>query len=336
MISEDFRFEGFDADAYASLVALVGLGGARAAHAYGGARLIVVRAHDGVSCAAFVTGRGPVAAPPAGSPGELELSCRALGVSRAIVIEEGTVEELTERTAARVRYDAPFADQLLTLLSVARELEDEGKLLFWPRRTRLPIPSEAMLRRALDLVLPDDHALVIALFGGRRLATGCVITRRLGAFDRMLGPDCLHDLVGPLAGDHRRDHRHILRAVGGAIAPVHMGVFAQRETIESLLRSSAPGDWARAIASRELIVSPTPGYVHLAVAADALHAAGKQAALALGGLDLTSYLGPMASAVRGQIAQLRSLTSLLGFNPLEVVRGWLRGTGPGAEQPPEG
>jgi hypothetical protein len=328
MITEDFRFEGFDADAYAKLVGLVGIGGARAASAYGGARLVVVRSHDSGSCAAFVTGRGPVPAPAASTPFELERSCKALGVEHAIVLDEGTVEEITERTAARVRYDAPFADQLLTLLNVARELEDEGKLVFWPRRTRLPIPSEAMLRRAFDLVLPDHHALVIALFAGHKLATGCVITRRLGAFDRMLGPDCLLDLVGPLAGDHRRDHRRILRSVGNALAPVHMGVFAQRETLEALLRSSDPGDWARAVAARELIISPAPGYVHLAVAADALHAAGKQAALALGGLDLSGvlggYLGPVATAMRGQVAQLRSLTSVLGFNPLEVIRSRLR------------
>jgi hypothetical protein len=140
----------------------------------------------------------------------------------------------------------------------------------------------------------------------------------------MVGPDFLIEWAGPLAGDFRRDHRALTRAVSTAMAPVHLGLFAQREAFQALLRSAEPGAWAQAVALREIIVSPAAPYVHVALGADALRAAGKRTAAAFGGVDLTSYFAPIAALARQRIGRVSSLTNILGFNPLSTLASRLR------------
>jgi hypothetical protein len=147
----------------------------------------------------------------------------------------------------------------------------------------------------------------------------------------MVGPDFLLEWAGPLAGDFRRDHRMLTRAVSAAMAPVHLGLFSQREAFQALLRSAEPGSWAAAVAMREIIIAPAAPYVHVALGADALRAAGKRTAQAFGGVDLTSYLGPFAQLARQRVSRVSSLTGILGFNPLSALASRLRRS----SEPPE-
>lgn len=332
MISEDFRFEGFDARDYLNLLSLF-----RRQDAGPGAEtelldatpgrgtLVVVRDGDG-PCAALITGHGPVA--PADCSGDdLGKICERLGVARAIVLHEGAVEELTERAAERLSFTADYASQWLALLSAARELESEGKLRFWPPRTNLPLPTANMLYRALDLLLPEDHVLLVAIWEGDALWTACALHRCGHEIDRIAGPELVRDWTGPLGGDYRRDQRAIRRAVEGALGPVHLGLFAQREAIEGLLRDPRPGAWARAVALREIIISPAPRYVHLAVGADAARAAGQRARDFLGGIDVGAYFAPAALFARERVARIGSITHILGFNPLQALASRLRRRG---------
>jgi hypothetical protein len=331
MISEDFRFEGFATDDWLNLLSLFGArrSGARATPGEGAierhATLVVVVDPGDVPCAAFVTGRGPVEIATTVETDDLEALCRHFGTEAAVIVQEGAIEELTERAAERMQLGGDYAAQWLVLLTSARELEDEGKLRFHPRGARLPLPTQGVLRRALDLLLPDEHSLVFALWEGDAIWTAFALHRRGGEIDHMVGAELIAEWTGPLGGEFRRDQRAIRRAVARALGPVHIGVFAQREDFEALLRDASPGAWARAVTLRQVIISPAPPYVHMAVGADAARAVGHQARSWFGGLDLFSYIAPAAEFAREHVARVGSITSALGFNPLQALAARLRG-----------
>jgi hypothetical protein len=322
VITEDFRFEGFDATAFKRLVQLLG-GNTSSAEQMPGLLVIVLDAEHR-PCAALVTGRGPVDVGTFEGPAQLAELCARLNVLGAVLIEDGALTELVENAADAMRFDEDYVQHWLSMVKATRALEDDGRILWWPRRTHLPIPTPAMLTRAVDLILPPRRSLVLALWEGESLWTGCAIERSDKDLCRMVGPDFLIEWAGPLAGDFRRDHRALSRAVSTAMAPVHLGLFAQREAFQSLLRSAAPGAWAQAVALREIIVSPAAPYVHVALGADALRAAGKRTAAAFGGVDLTSYFAPIAALARQRIGRVSSLTNILGFNPLSALASRLR------------
>ncbi len=329
MISRDFRFDGFDARAWSNLLSLFRAAPRRHAHRDEAApsprgTLVVVRDEHEAPEAAFVTGRGPVPIEPWSSPAELAERCREAGAHRALVLEDGAVEELTERAAARIPMPGDYASQWLALLGVVRELEQEGQILFWPRPARVPLPTTAMLTRALDLLLPNDRAALMMLWEGDEIWTALAVHRADGEIDEIVGPERILEWTGPLGGDYRRDHRAVQRAVQRALGPLHVGLFAQRADLEELLRTPDAGAWARAVALRDVILSPAPPYAHVAVGADAARAAGRRARRWLGGLDLFAAMTPVAEFAREHIARVGSVTETLGFNPLEALAARLR------------
>jgi hypothetical protein len=240
------------------------------------------------------------------------------------VVKLGAIEELTERAVPRVLGSDDYAAQWLGLLSAARELEREGALYFWPERGRLPLPSPPVLARTLDTVLPDERSLLAVLWEDSVPWTALLLRRRAGEIDLVAGPEFVLDVVGPLGGDYRRDHRAVSRAVSDAVAPVHIGIYAQRSRFELLLRNPEPGAWAKAVALREIIIDPSPAYVHVALTADAMRATARKTSQYLGGLDFLGFAQPYARYAREQIMHVASVTGLLGWNPLQVLASRLR------------
>src|SRR5690606_23586223 len=138
------------------------------------------------------------------------------------------------------------------------------------------------------------------------------------------GPDLVARWTGPLGGDWRRDYRIISDAIAEAVAPVHLGVFTELDTMRQLLRSADAGAWARATLVRDVIVHPTPPYVAVALSAAAVRALARESARWLGGIDALAPLAPLATYVRGRVSEVASVTATLGFDPLKVLATWLR------------
>jgi hypothetical protein len=176
-----------------------------------------------------------------------------------------------------------------------------------------------MVNRALDIVLPDDHAMVMVLWSGNTPWTGVVLRRRRGEIDLIAGPDLIQKWSGPLGGDWRRDHRFVSEGVARAVAPVHLGIYGEIGSVRRLLRNAEKGAWARAVAVRDIIVSPTPAYVAVALGADAARAVAERTTTWLGGIDALASLAPVATYVRGRISEVASVTQTLGFDPLKVL-----------------
>lgn len=315
MISADVVFEGFGAQTWLRLLTLLGYQHpVQSRHA---PVLVVVEDADGAAIAAFRTDTGIVAASDYRGRAHVGEMCRSEGCARAVIVQEGALETLAERAAAAFPLDGHYLAQWLRIFGALQQARSEGTIAYWPARRTLPVPTPAMVERALDLVLPDNSAAVAVTWERGQLHTAVAIRRRGGLIDAVVGPRSIEAWTGPLSGDYRRDHRMITRAVHRRLAPVHVGLFATHQELTQLLRASDPGAWFKATALREVILDPAPPYAGVALGADGARAVASTTRKFLGGLDVFASVEPLLSQARERLAETSSITSLLGFNPLE-------------------
>ncbi len=346
MISPELRFEGFDVESWTNLVGMFSPGVVERmetspatsdapeitrGEAEGGrGALIVVIDQSGRVLKASHTSRGRIADLPAWTgPEALPELTREYGAVRALVLREGAADEMAERLALRLQRGDDYATQWLAFARIFREMQEAGQVHVYPNPLgTVPVPSAGTVRRALDILLPDDHSVVLTVWAGRTPYTTVALRRRRGSIDRVVGPDLITRWVGPLGGDFRRDHRVIVEAVSHALAPVHVGLFSQKRTLEELLRASNPGIWAQATAVRDVIVYPTPPYLAVALGADAVRGVADVTRRFLGGIDFLAAVTPITDVVRSQVSdrvsEVASVTQTLGFDPLSVLSAWLR------------
>jgi hypothetical protein len=245
----------------------------------------------------------------------------------ALSFHLGALDECMDRFGARARRGDDFIDQALSLVAIVRELLVEGAIEAWPRRLRgVPLPSDTMVRRALDAVCPHDTALVLGTFDRGELFTAFVGRRRGGAFDLLAGPDELRPAMGLLSGDWRRDYRHLARAVEEKYSPVGFGVFGEVDTFRALQIDPRPGAWARAVALRDIVLSPMPTAIGLAVGFDGARYAAHSLKVITSRIDAFGLLEPALQAARkriGSAAGDKDVGQTLGFDPMAILRALL-------------
>lgn len=151
--------------------------------------------------------------------------------------------------------------------------------------------------------------------------------RRGGAFDLLAGPDELRPLMGLLSGDWRRDYRHLARAVEEKYARLGFGVFAEVDTFRALQIDSGPGAWGRAVALRDIVLSPMPTAIGLAVGFDGARYAAHSLKAFTTRIDTFGLLEPALRKARdrlGAAAGHKDVSQLLGFDPLALLRALLK------------
>lgn len=327
MISPDFRFEGFDERSWLRVLSLLGV----SSRATPMRRLYVVIDGEDRAVAGFTDDGQPLSLGAYHGKDSLPALCAEHGAARGLAIREGAVEFIVEQAAQQMPMPGDYLAQCLSLLAIMRRAELAGAIVPYPARRHPPVPGPGVVERALDLVLPSGRSIVVAVYEGNRLWTSIVLRRREGAIDLLAGPRSLSAWTGPLGGDYRRDHRVIRSAVSRNVAPLHLGLFAQREQLTELLRNPWPGAWAAAFATRDVVVEPAPAYIGIAAVADAGRALTGTLRDLLGGVDLLAAAGPIAGYAReqlGQVGRMSSLTHILGFNPLQALAERLRAAPP--------
>ncbi|MBI5513878.1 MAG: hypothetical protein HY909_08930 [Deltaproteobacteria bacterium] len=331
MIAPGTRIEGFDARSWHRLVTLVAPGFAsQAPHARhtrrgepGGA-LLVFFDDDRAVC--LHSHRGALPTDGWEGPSGLEAFARRWDTRFAVALRVGAWEALLDRVAGRMLPGDDGWTTLTQVLGAARELEDEGSLALLPKLgAGVPLPPTEVLRRAWDLVLPDGQTAALALFDDGALDTALVLVRRRGRVEQVLGPEALLRRTGPLGGDPRRDYRVIHAALEASLPPVAFGVYASTEVVRALLRGE-PGDWARALAVRDVLVHPMPPWLAMTTGASALRGAAVQTRRLLGALEANELLGPFSRQLRGlaDLAGALDVRGLLGFDPLGLLASLLR------------
>jgi hypothetical protein len=240
----------------------------------------------------------------------------------------GALEEIMERFGARLKRTDDLTAQALLVVHIVREMLAEGAIERWPKRLQnVPVPREAVVLRALDAICPDGHAMALGLFRDGELYTAAAARRRGHGFDVLAGPDEIRPRMGVLSGDWRRDYRHVARSVEEQYAPLAMGCFAEVDRFRELQVDPEPGAWGRAALVRDLVLSPMPMGVRLALGADGARFAFESFRTLAGRSDALRRLEPVMAGARkrlGSAAGVRDVSHTLGFDPLAALRALLR------------
>ena len=248
--------------------------------------------------------------------------------SWALSIENGALENVMEGFAAKVRRGDDLTSQSILFATLIRDETEAGRIALYPARLKgIPMPSAGMVNRSLDAICPAGHAVVVGLFDSGELWT-CIVLRRgsSGTFDWVLGPDEVRRDMGLLAGDFRRDYRHLARAVEKKADKLSLGVFSEMKTFRALSVDPTPGAWARAVAIRDVILAPVPAALAIPLGIDAGRAAFSAIKSLTERAQGLTIVSPFVTLVREALGQAAIAAGLqkdddaAEFDLLEVVR----------------
>ncbi|CAN5734850.1 hypothetical protein BH09MYX1_BH09MYX1_48270 [soil metagenome] len=324
MLTPDVRFEGWTAEDWMRFVEVWSpQRDVARAPSLGG--LIVI--HDGAKLVKILhTVRGRVA--PGGTwPTPLAELAKENEASWAVAGELGALEEVMERYGARTKRGDDMIVQALSLVGIVRELMLEGKIETWPQRLRgVPVPSETVVRRSLDALVADEKVLALGLFQNGELWTSFVARRRGPGIDVIAGPDELRQEMGLLSGDFRRDYQHFVHAVEQRYGELSLGCFAEVPVFRALQVDGRSGAWSKAVAMRDVVLSPIPIAVGLALSVDTTRFAIGKLRRFRPLLDPFNLAEPIARSIRERAfgPADKDLVAMLGFSPLEILRLLLR------------
>jgi hypothetical protein len=209
------------------------------------------------------------------------------------------------------------------LLELAQGELMSRRIELWPRRLRgVPIPSSAVVDGSIDTICPVGRTILVGLFEGGELWTCVALRRAARGFDLILGPDELRLDMGLLAGDWRRDYRHLARVVEDRAGPLALGCYAEVETIRRLEVDATPGAWARAVAVRDVILSPLAPPLAIPIGLDAGRAAFAALRSVAERWDPLGVAAPALERVKERLGR-EDVADVLGFHPLELLRKML-------------
>jgi hypothetical protein len=271
MLTPDVRVEGFDAADWKALGEMLGqirkpspdapLGG------------VIALTDGGRVVKLLSTTRGRLD-PSSAAQGTLEALALAHGAAWALRVERSSLAELGDRFARKLVRQDRFLGQVLKLLTVVRELAEEGAVETYPRDARgLPVPSEKMVTRVIDAVVPVGKTILVGAFDGGEVVTSVALHRDKGGFDRIVGPSDVRRDIGLTSADWTRNVPGLCRAVELSVGRLAIGGFAQMKTWKHLLGDRTPGAWAAAVLSRELILHPVAPAIAIPLGVDAGRAA---------------------------------------------------------------
>jgi hypothetical protein len=342
MLTPDVRIEGFDAADWILLGQILGRDSARLSRGPGSEAEespdapsggVIVLLDGGHVVKVLSTVRGRLDPSRASVVGPLEDVAVAEGAAWALRVNRAALAELSDRFARRLVREDRFLGQSLKLLAVVRELADEGALETHPRDVRLlPVPSEKIVARSLDVVCPVGRTILLGAFEGGEVLTSVALHRGRGGFDRIVGPSEVRRDLGLVSADWTRNVPGLARAVELSVGPLALGCFAQMKTWKRLASDGAPGAWAAAALGRELLLHPVAPALAIPLGVDVGRAAVAVAR------DLAARFGDVlsgASPLRQELNRFRDagqgeLSRLLGFDPFALLRELLGHGKPGA------
>ena len=337
MLAPDIRLEGFTAEDWSRLARVLAPDGSVPDTSLGG---VFVVHSGGVVRKMLHTRRGRLEREGEWStwPEEPEVArmkrfaqlAEAHQASWVVAAEVGALDEVMERFGARAKRTDDIVAQALSIVGIVRELMHEGRIEGWPRRLKnVPVPTAPMVTRALDSICKEGHAIALGVFKDGDLWTSLVVRRGARGFDMIAGPDELRSAIGLLSGEWRRDVRHVVSAVEDKYAPLALGCFGELDTLHQLQRSGSAGTWSRAVAVRDVVLSPMPLAIGVALGIDGARYAFdtiRSLSPAMPFPFAGSVIEPALAAIRKRAANVtdKDIAAVLGFSPLEILRALRR------------
>jgi hypothetical protein len=274
MLTKDVRFEGWTAEDWARLLSLWKSSpdnGSRPptdeSRTSGG--LLVI--HSGGRLRKILhTNKGRLDKDGEAWPTPLAELAAKHGARWVLSAPSGGLEKIAERFGARCRREDDFSSQARLLLEIVRELIAAGIIEIWPNRIdRLTLPMHPLLENTFEAIYPQGQVIFVALFDQGELFTSIALERQKGGISRIVGPDDLRSRLTFLSGDFRRDYRYTLAAAEDVIGPVAFGCFSELAIFRGLQSAGSWAAWLKALAVRDVIITPTKSSLVAPIAADA-------------------------------------------------------------------
>jgi hypothetical protein len=268
MFTKDVRFEGFTAEDWARLLALLKKPADLGAQAPRGGLLVI---HDGSRIRKLLhTSLGRLDKDADTWPAPLASLAAKYGGRWVLAANTGGLEKLAERWGERAVQTDDIASQARRLLELLRELSSEGVLELWPSHLdRWVLPPWPILENTFEAIFPPGHLCLVALFDHGDLWTSVAIERATAGISRIVGPDELRPRLAFLSGDFRRDYRYAVAAAQEAWGPIAFGLFTELSIFRELQNEKSWSAWLRAIAVRDIVFTPPRGSLASPLAADA-------------------------------------------------------------------
>ena len=317
MISEDLAFFGYDATTWRRLISLFwGAAGDTEPRLRG---VMVVLVDDDIKpTGCFHTIVGEIPVETLGPLDNLDELCRRQQARACCLVRDQIAPEVVDYLRPSLDPDRDYVSQVMRLMRLLHRMRNGGLVRMWPNPLAiLPLPPAPTAQAALDVLLPCDQCVVLAVFDEGGLWTGGVL-RRGKELDLLAGPTAMLDWTGPLGGDWRRDHRLLLDAVEREVAPVQIGMFMSLSAARRVFAERQGGAWALAFAARELILNPMPPYAAAGLGLDGLAGAAQMATMVFEQFDAAELRRVAEGFWRG-FTDGQGLAGLLGFSPTEVI-----------------
>jgi hypothetical protein len=268
MLTKDVRFEGWTAQDWGRLLTLWKASPESSGSGPRGGLLVI---HSGGRVRKMLhTQRGRIEKEGEPWPARLSDLAAKHGARWVLSAKAGGLEKIAERFGARCRREDDLSSQARLLLDIVRELVGSGIIEIWPNRIdRFSLPSEPLFENTFEAIYPPGHFIFIALFDEGELFTSIALERQKGGISRIIGPDDLRPRLSFLSGDFHRDYRYALAAAEDVLGPVAFGCFSELSIFRGLQSERSWGAWLRALAVRDVIVTPTKGPLAAPLAADA-------------------------------------------------------------------
>ena len=268
-------------------------------------------------------GRVPLADLKWYGSGAMEKARKENGGAFLLAIELATARTVLREIEERVRLGEDGVAQALHVARVIHGHMGQGIYLAPRVLGGVPVPSYEAVQRTFDLLYPDDRSVVVYVFERTGIHTSLIAAKRRGDITELTS----HLASAGDVHDWHRDYPRLLQAAERRCGKPHIGVFIDLGAWQRI--ATGASSVSRELATRGLILDPTPPWLMGLVAADA----GAQVAKV--GFGLLSRFVPdnvmkMAKDV-AQTAAEKGPFALLGFNPFDVAGQLLRLRRPPAE-----
>jgi hypothetical protein len=325
MLTADVRVEEFDAPDWLALTELLSAT-RKTEHASGG---LVVVLSGGKVAAAFSTRKGRIDPGHRSFAWPLALAAEAHGARWAVRLERLLLSHIADDFARQIARGDDAFTQLEKLVDVVRPLLNERLLEIYPGDLTEPLAKERRARRLVDAMCPPGKTILFGAFENGEVATSIALYRGDKGFDRIVGPATARTEMGLVSGDWTRDAKGLARAVELGVGPLALGCFAEKRTWCTLLASTHAGDFAAAVAAREVLFYPLAPALAIPLGVDVGRVAVAAARDWVARVGMPAILGE-ASRLRPALDRVRELSKRgeferrLGFDPFAVVSDLLR------------
>jgi hypothetical protein len=274
----------------------------------------------------IVTGKGSLDPLPA-FPGVRSLAAfaRTLGVEAVVALDRDVIAQLSAEIEGALRFDQDYAEQGLVALRAIKKHAGHG---IWSEPALLellPAPAYEPLQRTVDLLGPDQSALVAYVIDDdrARIHSSIIAVKAGGDIVRAGTHRAIADLVPEtsFARDWQKQQKRVLSAIEERFAKPSIALFLERATLMRIL--TGPSDQlARELNAKTVMIDPAPAWLLGLLGGAAVAAMAGRAASAL------ASMLPQGARDRGRAIAERAKDALkdsgahpfalLGFDPIEL------------------